>query len=535
MSKILLSEISRIKKIMGINEEVMPDFMQSKNLFGEASPAPAQPDQSPDVDTPTRTHPGKPDRKHPFKPKPIVKPNPKAIGESDNEDESAQQLNEFPMTFQGPERPAHDIERAMADKTTGFSRNPGIPPAGGEPGQTGEELLASERFQQVVEKMRELTGTTDQNTIMGIIMGCLSKVVQFERQHKEELEALAEQLVKEELGDATNEIIYDITLIRPNNEHGDFAKEVTQQQDASELSEDELEDEGAAFELFQQFDQESAKRRIINAFIQGAAMKGHFLIQKPEAVDLLNGMAGAIAQELINSYAILMTATEYQYWTIPDMEAMVGGGSNVEGKNSVEYNEDEEKWVVHAQASLFPILVHETLKGTLEVIGQHGVPDDPKMAKAVIDREDILYKEVWDMRLGPIIWQKFRMALPFELLEDTQTAKRLLLYVLMEFFSLPVNRFLETNRRMLEGDSQPIVRIVEKVKRAFYEESLEDAEIEELEQDVNDEFNRIINDDEFDIYSDPLFRDLLSGLNQRSNNQSNDNLTETIKQIKRRM
>lgn len=82
MKKSLINEITKMRKVMGLNESPMPEFMRSSNLFGEGSPAPARPDTTPEIDAPPRTSPGKPDRQHPFKPNPIVKPNPKAMMET---------------------------------------------------------------------------------------------------------------------------------------------------------------------------------------------------------------------------------------------------------------------------------------------------------------------------------------------------------------------------------------------------------------------------------------------------------------------
>lgn len=542
MKKTLISEITKMRKIMGLNEA--------------PSPAPARPDVAPDVDTPTK--PGtSPKPKHPFNPKPSVIPNPKnQIGleeesmpefmnadnlfstenseeineeesescgctEKKTEDESInedmQAINELPMSFNSPERPAPDVERALADKTTTFSRNPGIPLTGEEPGQSGEELIASQHFQQVVEKVKRLTGRTDlrgqDQSLMMLVMQTFMDVSRFESQHRQELEQLAETLVKAELGEVADSIRFELTLVGMGQVEANPHQEEEITNNPEDMTEEQIEDEQHAMDLLDDFSDESAKRRIINAIIQGAAMKGHHLIEKPEATEMINQIAGQYGNDLVNKYGMMMAVTEYQYWTIPGLEDKIGGGQGVNGSEEVEYDENEEKWVVKAKGIMLPILIHEALKGAMEVIGQHGIPDDPKMAQAVINKEDVLFKEIWDMRLGPIIWQNFRTSLPFEILEDNEEAKRMLLYVIMEYFRLPVRQFLAATKKMLSGDNRDILEIVQQVKDQFAENAVEDSvDVEALSRIIDNEFEKKIKDPEFSVTEIPGFKEILDKL-----------------------
>jgi hypothetical protein len=77
--KSLINEVTRLRKVMGLSESKMPEFMKSDQLFSEApQPAPARPEVNPDVDAPPKEKPGQPKRKNPFAPKPGVNPKPKA-------------------------------------------------------------------------------------------------------------------------------------------------------------------------------------------------------------------------------------------------------------------------------------------------------------------------------------------------------------------------------------------------------------------------------------------------------------------------
>ena len=52
----------------------------------------------------------------------------------------------------------------------------------------------------------------------------------------------------------------------------------------------------------------------------------------------------------------------------------------------------------------FPILIHELIKGTMEILGTQGLPDDPKQAEMVMASTDSLSSEIWDLRIGPSSW-----------------------------------------------------------------------------------------------------------------------------------
>lgn len=93
--KSLISEVKKIRKVMGLNEVSMPEFMKSDQLFNESPQvASNKPEVKPDVDTPVREKPGKPKRKNPFAPKPGVNPNPKAELSEEEVVEENNEINE---------------------------------------------------------------------------------------------------------------------------------------------------------------------------------------------------------------------------------------------------------------------------------------------------------------------------------------------------------------------------------------------------------------------------------------------------------
>ena len=67
-------------------------------------------------------------------------------------------INEMPMDFDSEDRPNIDIQRALSTGDTPLKKVP-LPQSGQEPNKNFQELLASERYRQVVARLRELTGS----------------------------------------------------------------------------------------------------------------------------------------------------------------------------------------------------------------------------------------------------------------------------------------------------------------------------------------------------------------------------------------
>jgi hypothetical protein len=112
-------------------------------------------------------------------------------------------LMEAPIDYEGPERMAGDVERKITGKQTPYHNFPAIP----NMDRDFIELISSKRFKDSVEKVRMAMGDTrviqGGNALMQLMMTvgqAMQRLVMIQSQNKEELEALAVKLVKDELG-----------------------------------------------------------------------------------------------------------------------------------------------------------------------------------------------------------------------------------------------------------------------------------------------------------------------------------------------
>ena len=177
-----------------------------------------------------------------------------------------------------------------------------------------------------------------------------------------------------------------------------------------------------------------------------------------------------IDPKLPNKYAKLMSAADYIYYVIPAMdEGVTGGMVRVEFPTA-----ENPKAVIHAQAMVFPVLLHELVKGVMEILSAHGLPKNKKIGKFVINKADFLAAEPWDMRLGPGLWTRFTNMIE----PDDFHLKH---HIYSDLAALPVKEF---NYKMKE-----IIANTKEGKKIIFEI------VRGIKEDLkNDEFNQAMSE-----------------------------------------
>jgi hypothetical protein len=417
-------------------------------------------------------------------------------------------IDEAPIDYgDRPERMAPDIQAKIQGRETPLSDNPAldIDVDGDGVVSSFEELLASKRFKDVVDKVKQYTGITDisnQNALMQLQM-MLQRAVQdvksIENENEEYLENLAVDLVKKEMALPDGAFQFDVELLsgmgqidtskmRPSSEEPD--EEDIMKMFGDENADDMEDDIEAFMDAMDKFDMEKAKRRFINSLIQGASKKGHYMF------NLVREELDRLDPRLLNLYGVLMSIADLMYWIIPDemTQMMAGEGEGVQGSEEVDDTTDPP--TIKAKGLFFPILIHELIKGVYEVLGTQGLPDDPKAAEMVMGSQDTLPYEIWDLRLGPVIWERFTAAYPEDLYEDDM--REIQNYLFSRFSALSTEEFFEVAREII-GDSEKGQKIVQRM----VDEIIEELRQYDLEDALGD------SDDEED---DDEFKDFLGGL-----------------------
>jgi hypothetical protein len=388
-----------------------------------------------------------------------------------------------------PERMNPDLEGRLRSGEHLFGKSKSIPV--GSESQNYSEKIAGQRFKEIVNKVKRYHGVRNITpNMMQMMFQIMGEISQIETRHKEALEQLAIDIVSEEF-DIPDQML-EATLTPPGSEL------------SIEPDEDEDEDEGEGYELpkkpksaqrMEELEMEVDKRRVINALMQGAAKKGHYIFHM--VADELD----ALDPRLMGLYGKLMSLADFQYWIIPDsvMGGQVGGVEKIEWRKAekpedkdeendmerIDIEEGDDIPVVVAKAWIFPLLVHELIKGTLELSAINWADDhlDFEEQKEVIEKADTPEGEIWGMRLGPGMWEKFLDCIGTENYDIKQ-------WLFRELTKLPAQQFHEFMKEILSG-SQRCKEVINTLKDLHNE-------------DKNDSLSDMFDDTGYDDMGDIL-------------------------------
>jgi len=384
-------------------------------------------------------------------------------------------INEMAMDYDTPDRPHGDVTSKLASGETPLKKLP-LPSTGEEPNKNFQELLASERYRQVVQKMRHYTGDntpmnadTNISPLVQTMMRAHNNIVAAERNHREQLEQLAIELVTKEMGIPEGSFQFDVKIVGMGEINTDDFNREQPEQGQPEMEAPELEIE--LYNDLEQLNLERAKRRFINAMMQGASKKGHYMYHLvPDRIREITG-----SETLLNDYGLLMSINDSLYWQLSDqmMAGMMGGGG-VGGKEETDRNTNPP--TIRVRALNFPICVHEIIKGILEVFSYHGDPEDEELAQRVHEKEDTIEKEVWDLRLGPAIWDRVRSQFPEDIITDENKVE-LQNYLFVEIIKLPAKNFLVFMKEVVsqsQNGKRLLDELMDNIYKTFNDEEIED-------------------------------------------------------------
>jgi hypothetical protein len=343
-----------------------------------------------------------------------------------------------------------------------------------EPAIWFEEQLASDRYKNLVDEWCRIFDVPRQSVVqpgMPIIV-LLSNVFQamLSREHGNyrQLEAIAEDVVRQYYNLGKDEVIFDLEILDPTTgdkpaNHFDFNKgEEETTIDDPQYTEDVRD--------------EIMRRRLTNALQQGAALKGHYLFHMatPRLNELTPGLAGLYNESMITN--------DLYYYYIDDVicskateEEMQAGMMQVDFSGEIP--------IIKVKAMCFTVLVHEMVKGVMELLTAHGIPKDQHKAKYVLDLCDTVLNEFWDIRLGPKLWEQF-----YALVD--QEDHPLLKHIIIGVAKLETPAFLGFMQAMFAGEpeaKQVITKIVRDKKAEIADYAIHKDEYTETSEDESDD------------------------------------------------
>ena len=401
-----------------------------------------------------------------------------------------------------PERMDPNLERKLASPEGLYAQNPAMKNKEGD-----VQRLISNRFQKVAEKLSDVTGIQNlssqqtQGMIYQEMMRKLPNIMRIEAAHRDELEQLAIEAALEESEVPVDWYKIEAYLNREPIDTSNFRMKPEEEKDDEEEEDEEMEIPSFDVEDLTKdeiFELEKHKRNIINAIIQGAAKKGHYIFQKPD----IKARLDEIDPSLYNDYLGIMAINDFLYFSMEQMiEMMSQTGQGIAGKVELDDNDEEGEegeegeetpdTVIKAFGLIFPILCHEIIKGLEEAKGRHGLPKDPEMAQRVMGQTDTLSNEPMQLRIGPEIVERIRFALPDKMYEPEN--KGLINWFHTLLYQIEAQEFLEIIGNAISEDSSKVAKATSKFNEIMREaikmkEEFEDYKEEEgIDSDENED------------------------------------------------
>jgi hypothetical protein len=353
--------------------------------------------------------------------------------------------------YNGRDRMNPKIENKIKNNTTDIANNPAFPSVDKDGNPINFiELLSYKRFLDVVKKAKYYTGIEDisgQNGFMRLqqkLQESIMQIFSIEKEHRAYLQKLGIDLVTEEMELPKNAFKFDAEIVDMGTiEKDGFQTESKEPNIEQVQNEFQVQAEENEMTPMQVFELEKKKRRFINLLIQGASKKGHYMFE------IRRTELNRLHPELANLYGIVMSINDLTYWIMPEnlIEQMTNNPQAVAGKEEIEEENDETK--IKTQAICFPVSVHENIKGVMEVFGTHGLPDSKEAQEMIFNSTDTLMNEVWDIRLGVVVWEKFLRTYPMDVFEE---GKRYIQhYIFSRFCALDSDEFFDMSKQILLG------------------------------------------------------------------------------------
>lgn len=313
--------------------------------------------------------------------------------------------------------------KAVRAHDTSLGDNPAFP---SEDNYAFDYTILKERYRDVYEKMHELGIPTNINTDeLTTVLGKMVTVCrEIEKPVRDSLEKICENTVNRIFAipdgvvnikcKLVDNISYKISVsVTPEVSSGDAFK-------FKDINDFELSKSAVA------------KRRFVNALVMGASkiMMGY----KEYYQDELN----KINPELMPLYDKIMALNEYLLFITKEQmtDERPKQGSYVE----VYVGGNGKKSTIEAQGVIFPLLLHDTLKGLFELFSVHGLPEDKDKREYIIKKSDFLLAEPWDMRLGVPLWNRV-----FGRIGEAN----IIPYIFMYLIKLPTEEFNQSMKELL--------------------------------------------------------------------------------------
>ena len=284
------------------------------------------------------------------------------------------------------------------------------------------------------ESLRQMLGDKNLMQTMVRSQALLGEIIQAEEGYRDELEMVAAQMVTDAYP------IIDYANLKIDAKIVDMG-DLNMGMGGGEESLDNM-----------PLEAEKAKRRIINGITQGASIRGAFGFM------LFREYLDQISPELVEKYSEILKLAFGIYDdenAIAMMLAMLAQGQKMQGGESeMEYDEENEQFVIKARAICFPMLVHEIVKGLYEIVGTEGFGADKEKNQAIVGAVDKLSNEPRDLQYGKFIYDAISDLYNESNIDDARVRE----LFFAEVYKLIDDEFFPFIENAINGELKPLQR-----------------------------------------------------------------------------
>jgi hypothetical protein len=275
-----------------------------------------------------------------------------------------------------------DVKSVLKNHKTSLGIHPSFPP---EEETSFDALITKERFNEVCEKVSLLNlDDYSPKTLRILLQNKIDKCKEIESNFKESLENICYNYIIDLFQVPEGLVAFKCSLVENVN---DSKAQVDSKNDIQFRD----------IHHMTRLHDAVYKRRMINALITGGAHRLSF-IEKG-----LIGELYELSPELPLLYREITILNDYLLFTKNNM----GISDKNKRQSGISYliiGDENTKNKLVVEAEIFPILLHESIKGFLEMFAAYGLPSSKKDCAYVISKADFINAEPWDMRLGPKLW-----------------------------------------------------------------------------------------------------------------------------------
>lgn len=304
----------------------------------------------------------------------------------------------------------------LTNGTTSLLDNPSIPSFG------GNGLLVN----LVAEKVSEFSDITADSVpaMRDELAKCVTECMKIESDNRNALEKLCVDIVKENLDIPDDMVKFNAELTETIDTSGQRLLPETE----DDYSYENLDD-------MDRMDAEIAKRRLLDALAMGAA------VTMSSDIDGYIREVFAVNPDLPKLYKRIVEINNALLYV--DQSVTDDAGHSDGGTVTVRLTGSDKEVVVESKGMVFPMLLSETFKGVFEIATSHGLPNESRRAKHIIDHADFLSADLWDMRLGTLLWKRITDMLPDKNMNPV--------YILMTLSEIGTDEFHHSMKEIFAG------------------------------------------------------------------------------------